>query len=168
MIYVTHDQAEAMGMSDRIALLNAGKIQQLARPEDIYERPANRFVAEFIGRNNVVNGVLRKVSGISASIRFSDGSELDLDPGRRAEGVALNEGQAVAVCLRAETLRLVNHGGTFRGVVTDVEYNGSARLCLIRTAVGDLRVEAPGSVAQVQRGETVGVAVDPGAAHIVE
>ena len=163
MVYVTHDQAEAMGMSDRIALLNAGKIQQLAKPEDIYERPANRFAANFIGRNNVLDGIVTDLSDQSATIRFSDGGTLTVDPGRRAEGVVLQAGQAVAVCLRAETLRLVNNGGTFRGVVTDVEYNGAAR-----TAAGELRVEAPGSAAPVRKGEQVSVAVDPAAAHLVE
>ncbi len=168
MIYVTHDQAEAMGMSDRIALLNAGRIQQVAKPEYIYERPANRFAAEFIGRNNVLDGIVGAISDTEATICLSDGSELVVDPRRRAEGVELQAGRPVAVCMRAETLRLVNGNGMFRGVVTDVEYNGPARSCLIQTGAGDLRVEVPSSAAQAVKGEPVCVAVDAGAVHLVE
>src|SRR5205823_6968815 len=57
-IYVTHDQSEAMGMSDRIAVLHKGRVHQMGAPEDIYERPATRFVADFIGRNNVLDAVV--------------------------------------------------------------------------------------------------------------
>ena len=57
-IYVTHDQGEAMAMSDRIAVLNSGNIHQVGAPEEIYERPATRFVADFIGRNNVIDATV--------------------------------------------------------------------------------------------------------------
>src|SRR6185295_8467020 len=60
-IYVTHDQSEAIAMSDRIAVLNRGKIHQIAAPDEIYERPATRFVAGFIGRNNVIDAAVQSV-----------------------------------------------------------------------------------------------------------
>ena len=63
MVYVTHDQGEALTMSDRIAVFNDGRIQQLASPEDIYERPVNSFVAQFIGENNKLLGTIENVSG---------------------------------------------------------------------------------------------------------
>ncbi len=56
-VFVTHDQHEALGLSDRIAVMKAGKVEQLGRPRDIYERPATRFVADFIGASSVVEGV---------------------------------------------------------------------------------------------------------------
>ena len=64
-VYVTHDQAEAMGMSDRVAVLYRGRIHQVGTPEEIYERPATRFVADFIGRNNVLDATVTEVSGQS-------------------------------------------------------------------------------------------------------
>src|SRR5215216_514730 len=62
-IFVTHDQDEALSMSDRIAVMSAGRIQQIGTPEDVYRRPANRFVAEFVGRVNLIHGVIAGVEG---------------------------------------------------------------------------------------------------------
>jgi iron(III) transport system ATP-binding protein len=166
-IYVTHDQTEAMGMSDRIALLNGGRIQQVAKPEEIYERPANRFVADFIGRNNVLDATVGSVSGHSAVIRFSNGKELTVDAGRRADGVELRPEARIAVCLRAESLRLTPDGGTFQGTLMDVEYVGSVRSCVVKTDVGDLKVEVPSSNGRPEKGETVRVAVVESALHMV-
>src|SRR3546814_9077008 len=63
VVYVTHDQGEALTMSDRIAVFNDGRIQQLATPDDLYERPANSFVAQFIGENNKISGTVVEVNG---------------------------------------------------------------------------------------------------------
>jgi iron(III) transport system ATP-binding protein len=96
-VYVTHDQTEAMGMSDRIAVLNAGRIHQVGTPEEIYERPATRFVADFIGRNNVIEAVVKSVSPAAATLQFADGSEITIDQQRRAPGVDLQTGVKVGV-----------------------------------------------------------------------
>ena len=63
VVYVTHDQSEALTMSNRIAVFNDGVIQQLASPEDLYERPMNAFVAQFIGENNRLTGVVKEMNG---------------------------------------------------------------------------------------------------------
>lgn len=166
-VYVTHDQAEAMGMSDRIALLYAGKIQQVAHPEEIYERPANRFVAGFIGRNNVLDATIGKVWEGSVAVRFANGRELTVGSQQRAAGVDLTPGARVGVCLRAESLQLALEDGVFQGVVTDVEYNGAARLCIVKTDTDELRVEAPSSLGRPMQGESVHIAVVETAAHLV-
>jgi iron(III) transport system ATP-binding protein len=166
-VYVTHDQSEAMGMSDRIALLNAGKIQQVARPEEIYERPANRFVADFIGRNNVVDATIADVSSSSAVLCFANGSELVITPRQRAADVDLRSGTRVGVCIRAEALQLTGENGSFQGTLTDIEYNGAARSCLVRSDVGDLRIEVPSSVGRLDKGQTVRLGVDAAAVHLV-
>jgi putative spermidine/putrescine transport system ATP-binding protein len=62
VIYVTHDQSEALTMSDRIAVFNDGVVQQLAPPEDLYERPENSFVAQFIGENNTLQGKMKSAT----------------------------------------------------------------------------------------------------------
>ena len=76
-IYVTHDQEEAMAVSDRIAVMNLGEIQHIGRPKDIYQRPANLFVANFIGRTNILNAKL-KVEGGKCFIEFADGYRVEM------------------------------------------------------------------------------------------
>jgi putative spermidine/putrescine transport system ATP-binding protein len=73
VVYVTHDQSEALTMSDRIAVFNDGKIQQLAPPEDLYERPVNSFVAHFIGENNRLHGTVTAIEGGFADVRLDNG-----------------------------------------------------------------------------------------------
>ena len=166
-IYVTHDQAEAMGMSNRIAILNGGRIHQVGTPEEIYERPATRFAADFIGRNNVLDGIVKTVSQASAVVRFADGREITVEPQQRAANFELAVGARVGVCVRAESLRLTAEDGTFSGVVTDVEYSGPVCSCLVKTSVGELRVEVPISGGRPVKGEPVRLAVIPSAIHLV-
>jgi iron(III) transport system ATP-binding protein len=166
-VYVTHDQTEAMGMSDRIALLNAGRIQQVGKPEELYERPANRFVADFIGRNNVLEATVGSVSGRSAMIRFANGRELTVDAARRANGVELAPNARIGVCLRAESLRVTSGNGTFQGVLTDVEYVGAVHSCVVKSDVGNLKVEIPSSNGRPAKGESVRLEVVEGAVHMV-
>src|SRR5690606_20590109 len=75
-VYVTHDQAEAMAMSDRIAVMNGGVLHQLGEPREVYRRPATAFVARFIGRSNVLPGVVEGRDGGTAAVRLTDGSLL--------------------------------------------------------------------------------------------
>ena len=74
VVYVTHDQAEALTMSDRVAVFNDGVIQQLAPPEDLYERPENSFVAQFIGENNKLTGKILERSGEEVRVQLPDGA----------------------------------------------------------------------------------------------
>ena len=74
VVYVTHDQSEALTMSNRIAVFNEGVIQQLAAPADLYEKPDNAFVAQFIGENNRLHGLVQSVSNDTCQVRLDDGS----------------------------------------------------------------------------------------------
>ena len=97
VVYVTHDQGEALTMSDRVAVFNDGRIQQLAPPSDLYERPDNSFVAGFIGENNKLHGTLEDVSGGRATVRLTTGELID--------ATAVNEstkGQSTLVSIRPE------------------------------------------------------------------
>jgi putative spermidine/putrescine transport system ATP-binding protein len=80
VVYVTHDQGEALTMSDRIAVFNDGRIQQLAPPADLYERPDNSFVAGFIGENNRLHGTIEELSGDKALVRLPTGELIDATP----------------------------------------------------------------------------------------
>ncbi len=166
-IYVTHDQEEALGMSDRIAVLNAGRVHQIDTPREIYERPATKFVADFIGRNNVIEAVVERASENSVEIRFANGSKVTMLPRQRAAGVELNSGNRVGVCVRAESLRLADESGFCSGELIDVEYSGAGYSCLARTDLGDLRMQVPGSVQLPARGQSVRLAVNETALHLV-
>ena len=80
VVYVTHDQGEALTMSDRVAVFNDGRIQQLDPPETLYERPTNSFVAQFIGENSTLPGSVESIEGDRCTVRLSDGSVIDALP----------------------------------------------------------------------------------------
>ncbi|MGL4322296.1 MAG: ABC transporter ATP-binding protein [Paracoccaceae bacterium] len=97
VVYVTHDQGEALTMSDRVAVFNDGRIQQLAPPADLYERPDNSFVAQFIGENNKLSGTIEELSGDKALVRLATGELIDATPVNVRE-----KGQQTLVSIRPE------------------------------------------------------------------
>ncbi len=117
-VFVTHDQEEALAMSDRIAVLADGRVQQLGTPEEIYDAPANRFVADFIGGSNLLEA---RVSA-RGRVRVSDLGELDAETGQ------VESGKPVTLCIRPEQLVLSASGadgiGPFQ--VIDRTYLGNA------------------------------------------
>jgi putative spermidine/putrescine transport system ATP-binding protein len=80
VVYVTHDQTEALTMSDRVAVFDDGRIQQLAPPDKLYEEPENSFVAQFIGENNTLEGVIREIQGDTALVQLDNGDLIDAKP----------------------------------------------------------------------------------------
>ena len=80
VVYVTHDQTEALTMSDRVAVFNDGVIQQIAAPDELYESPQNSFVAQFIGENNTLMGTVTKMEGETAEVTLDDGEVIDTVP----------------------------------------------------------------------------------------
>jgi len=123
-IYVTHDQAEAMALSDRIVVMEAGRVQQDGAPLTIYARPANRFVADFIGRVNFLEGVVAAVG--SDRIRIDVRGRLLDVPVQRAD---VRVGEAASLVVRPETMRLspasAGGAGTFSGTIRRAVYLGS-------------------------------------------
>jgi putative spermidine/putrescine transport system ATP-binding protein len=97
VVYVTHDQGEALTMSDRIAVFNDGRIQQLAPPADLYERPENSFVAGFIGENNRLTGTVEDIAGGRALVRLATGELIDAMPVNVSR-----KGQQTLVSIRPE------------------------------------------------------------------
>jgi len=80
VVYVTHDQTEALTMSDRVAVFDDGRIQQLAPPDKLYEEPENSFVAQFIGENNTLEGVVKEINGNKALVELDGGEMIDCKP----------------------------------------------------------------------------------------
>jgi ABC-type Fe3+/spermidine/putrescine transport system ATPase subunit len=122
-IFVTHDQGEALVMSDRIAVMNAGKIEQLGRPDEIYENPRTRFVAEFIGRMNFFSG--RAVDG---GVELVDGGTIPLPDAR-----SFANGADILVAVRPERTALSRAAPSdpgqlaMRCTVNEVLFLGSTR-----------------------------------------
>ncbi|MDN5842494.1 MAG: ABC transporter ATP-binding protein [Alcaligenaceae bacterium] len=105
MVYVTHDQSEALTMSDRIAVFHDGRIQQLADPETLYNAPSNRFVASFIGENNTMQCMLAGREGDVAVVRMADGTVL------KAASTCGSTGGEVSISIRPESLSLAEADG---------------------------------------------------------
>lgn len=104
-VYVTHDQEEALAISDRIAVMNNGVIQQIGQPREIYCRPANTFVATFIGHSNLLKAVVRR-SGQSCKLVFANGFELPMD--NLSDDTM--DGMRVVVAVRPEEFAVAEHG----------------------------------------------------------
>jgi spermidine/putrescine transport system ATP-binding protein len=124
-IYVTHDQEEALTMSDRIAVMNKGKVLQIGRPVEIYERPSSRFVADFIGETNFLPGVIQGVNGGMATVALQD-LNCEITGLRQAD---LTPGQRAVVSVRPEKIRLrherIESGNVLAGRVVNSIYIGS-------------------------------------------
>ena len=139
-VYVTHDQVEAMTLGDRIAVMKEGRVEQLGSPDDIYSRPATRFVAEFIG-SPAMNMVAaqRAANGVAAQ-----GIELALNERQRA---ALGSaGSALLYGLRPEALSFADSG--LAGTLAMIEPTGPETYAMVETAVGKLVARVPGKVHQ--------------------
>ena len=106
-VYVTHDQEEALTMSDRIAVMNEGKVQQIADPTTLYELPKNSFVANFIGQINVFSGVVESVSGERVTLRTSKGMRIEA---YSQEGAGVEVGAEAQAAVRPEKIRFGGAG----------------------------------------------------------
>lgn len=139
VVYVTHDQAEALTMSDRIAVLNEGRIEQLGTPSELYESPANLFVADFIGESNCFSGRVAEVANGVCSIVTEDDHTLN---GPAVEGVPV--GDQVCFVVRPERIRFADGPddgpNVIKGVVKEVIYVGDTTKYLIETPRGETLV----------------------------
>ena len=153
-VYVTHDQEEALTMSDTVVVMNGGKVQQIGTPEDIYNEPKNAFVADFIGDSNIVDGVMHKDFLVS----FSGVDFPCVDRGFARE-------QSVQVVVRPEDIEVVSPvEGQLTGVVNDVIFKG---------VHFEMHVECEGrewlihSTRACTPGETIGMRIGPNEIHIM-
>lgn len=123
-VYVTHDQVEAMTLSDRIVVLNKGYIEQIGAPLELYNNPANPFVASFIGSPsmNLVEGQVQKRDG-NVYVAFESGVSLKTNRGSK-----FDEGQPVTIGIRPEHLRPGQNGNSIEADVTDIEHTGAISL----------------------------------------
>ena len=153
-IYVTHDQEEALTMSDRIVVMNHGVIQQVDSPTDIYNEPENAFVADFIGESNIIDGVMLE----DRKVEFCDREFECVDSG-------FGHNTPVDVVIRPEDLRLVYAGdGLLQGVVESIVFKGVHYEMMVRTEHFTFTVH---STMAEPIGKTVGLTVIPFDIHIM-
>ncbi|HLX27364.1 MAG TPA: sn-glycerol-3-phosphate ABC transporter ATP-binding protein UgpC [Casimicrobiaceae bacterium] len=162
-VYVTHDQIEAMTMADRIVVMHDGVIEQIGTPLELYDRPENLFVAQFIGSPamNVVRGTLRRANG-NAHVITPDGIRWPLGASSAADG------QPVTYGVRPDHLELV--AGSENGVpgeIVVVEPTGSETELVVKVGDAQLTAEARGR-ASVKPGDRVMFAIDPANVHLFD
>ena len=154
-IYVTHDQEEALSMSDTVVVMENGHIQQIGTPTDIYNEPVNAFVADFIGESNIVDGVMLA----DKRAKFA-GHVFDCVDG----GFATNE--QVDVVIRPEDVDVVPvERGMLRGLVTAVTFRGVHYEIIVDVAGFKWMIQTTDYVGE---GETIGLSIDPDAIHIMK
>jgi spermidine/putrescine transport system ATP-binding protein len=174
-IYVTHDQEEAMTMSDRIAVMNRGRYEQLGDPEALYERPQTRFVAGFLGVSNLLPGTRGGLSGDYAGFRLSEGTIV-----RVPAGLLDGEEEPLSVGVRPEKIRMSEPGteipaamNRLSGVIADASYIGVSTQYIVqlpgghRVTVYEQNVERATKAELWTRGEAVQLAWLPEHSFVV-
>lgn len=154
-VFVTHDQEEALSMSDTIVVLNDGKIQQIGTPVDIYNEPQNAFVADFIGESNIVDGIMLE----NYKVKFSGHTFECLDKG-------FAHGEPVDVVVRPEDVDIVPvEKGEIKGTVTQVTFMGVHNEIIVDIGGFKWMIQTTDSV---NVGERIGISLEPDAIHIMK
>ena len=152
-IYVTHDQEEALTMSDKIVVMSEGKTQQIGTPEDIYNEPQNAFVADFIGESNIFNGIMTG----KLKARFCGGEFVCVDD--------VEEGTHITAVVRPEDVMLTcPEEGMIRGTVTSVIFKGMHYEITVESGKNEMVIQ---SVKSAVVGDRVGMVIEPDSIHIM-
>ncbi len=171
-VYVTHDQNEALTMSDRIAVMNDGVIEQLASPWEIYEHPASRFVAGFIGTSNLLTGSASRVTDTEAVIEVSLDERIVVP----LRAVRARPGDSLEITVRPEKIELTaerpaGDGCALRGTVTEVVYLGTSTNFAVSTTTGaDIVVFQQNSASaghMAGRGDSVWLSWQPDHSYLI-
>ncbi len=170
-IFVTHDQEEALILSDRIAVMHAGEIEQIGSPEDIFERPRTRFVADFMGFGNLLEGVVMSAADDGATVKVGAWET------HFPQASGLSPGQRVGLAIRAERIRIKPFTSTetvdLAGEIDAASYQGAAHVYLVRLdRIPGLRLEIRdgiqgGSDFRLSVGSRVQVDWHPGSVQIL-
>ncbi len=167
MIYVTHDQVEAMTMADKIVVLHAGLVEQVGSPLELYHRPNNMFVAGFIGspKMNFVKAIATPMKGGKIALALPGGTKIILND----QGKKLSEGQAVTLGIRPEHITIgQKNDGELKGTLRIAEYLGSETMFYASLADGtDLSVKADG-LTTAKSGADIKFGVPAAACHLFD
>lgn len=136
-VFVTHDQGEALTMSDRVAVMSEGRVEQIASPTEIYRRPASLFVAGFIGSANLLSGTIASADSAGARVDLLCGASVSVTRGQCGADVGVDSGTKITVMLRPEHLTVQGSnpaGPSIPATVTDVVFQGASVRVVARTA----------------------------------
>jgi multiple sugar transport system ATP-binding protein len=167
-VYVTHDQVEAMTMADRIAVINEGRIQQVGAPQDVYETPANLFVASFIGSPpmNTIGGILQGASNTAAaSVLTAEGT---LSIGHVGSAVV---GSELVLGIRPEHLHLsdpTTAPGALNATIQNIELLGHERHVICSAGSTLMTVRQTNDAPHVAIGQAVSIHADPSGVHLFD
>jgi ABC-type Fe3+/spermidine/putrescine transport system ATPase subunit len=158
-LFVTHDQEEAIGMADRICIMESGRIRQLGSPHDLYYKPSCEFVARFFGENNLVPGKLGAADGDFRAVETALGRLVCCIEGSEELRLA-PEGSAAFAVFRPEALRVADEGDTinsFNGTITEAAFAGSSTLAHIEASGQRVRLRVPSRIGgnEFRQGEAV-------------
>jgi iron(III) transport system ATP-binding protein len=140
-VYVTHDQSEALAMSDKIAVIASGRLEQFASPQEIYDRPASRFVAEFIGATAFLKATVVDATPQAARVRLPDGNMLSVE---RISTAPPGVGDTAAVAIRSERVQLARNGASenvIAATIVSSDYLGAKWHHHLETPAGDMMIE---------------------------
>jgi spermidine/putrescine transport system ATP-binding protein len=172
-VYVTHSHAEAFSMADRVVIMSRGKIEQIGTPVEVYRKPASRFVAEFVGASNIIDGEVMSASGTLLTVKTKLG---DLSIAQPTQGQAAGAGQKISFVLPEDDIRLAAAAGTHSnrvsGRIVGEEFLGAHVRLYVELADGhELRLlQAQGHTGGAQGlrpGDEVALTWEPGAAFIL-
>ena len=159
VIYVTHDQEEALAVSDRVIVMDGGRIAQEGTPQELYEAPASRFLADFIGDANLVDGEVTRSDGAATFVAGGVGAAV------KSPRV---EGGPATLAVRPQRLRVVDAGdGALQGVCKRAAYLGSRMEYVVETPWGELLVFDANVGQRRTREAAVGIAFDPEAVIVL-
>lgn len=169
-VFVTHDQEEALTMSDRIAVMNEGRILQIGTPRDIYEHPAERFVADFIGETNFLPVTIESINEHLATITLPGGASTTA---QLPDGLQAVTGQQVTIAIRPEHVRITDTANALlAGQLDNIVYSGTDTQFHINLGDGSNMVvrkqNTPGADFSAQQGSQVGIDFDANVAQVLK
>ncbi|AFK17763.1 ABC transporter ATP-binding protein [Haloferax mediterranei ATCC 33500] len=178
-VYVTHDQSEALAVSDRVAVLNRGRVEQVGNPRDVYHRPQTRFVAEFVGENNVLDAVVESRPETGGLRVGTEDQVFTLSEGGRTFGESLSPstsdaapGESITFCVRPEALRVGAGQNRIRGTIVDAEFQGATTRIRLDWSGTEVSVTIDDDTergdGRFELGSELEVGFNPDASHIVE
>ncbi len=156
-IYITHDQTEALTMSDRVGVMSVGKLEQVALPDVIYNNPETAFVASFVGETNKLQGTISSIEGEYAVLNTASGSFTCKNPQQ------LNQGEDASIFIRPETIFLIKESNAYNSLACSIQnlsFEGAYAVVTLKTEQGQLltmRLNNDGAAPRIKEGENVKV-----------